>query len=42
MLLADIDRLGRRVKHLVDFVTGFAEQGIHFKSLIDAIDTGTS
>jgi DNA invertase Pin-like site-specific DNA recombinase len=37
-----VDRLGRSVKHLVDLVTNLAKQGIHFKSLTDAIDTGTS
>jgi len=42
MMLADIDGLGRSVKHLVDFVAGLANQGIHFKSLIDAIDNDTS
>jgi DNA invertase Pin-like site-specific DNA recombinase len=36
-----LDRLGRSVKHLVDLVTGLAKQGVHFKSLTDAIDTGT-
>ena len=36
-----LDRLGRSVKHLVDLVTDLAKQGIHFKSLTDAIDTGT-
>jgi DNA invertase Pin-like site-specific DNA recombinase len=36
-----LDRLGRSVKHLVDLVTGLANQGVQFKSLTDAIDTGT-
>ena len=36
-----LDRLGRSVKHLVDLVAGLQKQGIQFKSLTDAIDTGT-
>jgi len=36
-----LDRLGRSVKHLVDLVTGLQKQGVQFKSLTDAIDTGT-
>ena len=36
-----LDRLGRSVKHLVELVGELHQQGIHFKSLTDAIDTGT-
>ena len=36
-----LDRLGRTVKQLVDLVSGFEEQGIHFVSLTDTIDTST-
>ena len=36
-----LDRLGRSVKHLVDLVGELKDQGIHFKSLTDSIDTGT-
>ena len=36
-----LDRLGRSVKHLVDMVDELHKQGIQFKSLTDAIDTGT-
>jgi DNA invertase Pin-like site-specific DNA recombinase len=36
-----LDRLGRSVKHLVDKVGDLRQQGIQFKSLTDAIDTGT-
>ena len=36
-----LDRLGRTVKQLVSFVSEFEEQGIHFKSLTDALDTST-
>lgn len=37
-----LDRLGRSVKNLVDLVSGLYKQGIQFKSLTDAIDTGTT
>ena len=37
-----LDRLGRSVKHLVDLVGELHKQGVHFKSLTDAIDTGTA
>ncbi len=36
-----LDRLGRSVKNLVDLTTDLHQQGIQFKSLTDAIDTGT-
>ncbi|HMY56451.1 MAG TPA: recombinase family protein [Candidatus Obscuribacter sp.] len=36
------DRLGRTVKQLVDLVTEFESQCIHFKSLSNDIDTSTS
>ena len=36
-----LDRLGRSVKHLVDLIGELHKQGIQFKSLTDAIDTGT-
>ncbi|EDV9208556.1 recombinase family protein [Salmonella enterica subsp. enterica] len=36
-----LDRLGRSVKQLVDMVGDLHKQGIQFKSLTDAIDTGT-
>ena len=36
-----LDRLGRSVKHLVDFVGELQKQGVQFKSLTDSIDTGT-
>ncbi len=36
-----LDRLGRSVKHLVDLVGKLHKQSIQFKSLTDAIDTGT-
>lgn len=36
-----LDRLGRSVKNLVDLVGELQKQGVQFKSLTDAIDTGT-
>lgn len=36
-----LDRLGRSVKNLVDLVGELHKQNIQFKSLTDAIDTGT-
>jgi DNA invertase Pin-like site-specific DNA recombinase len=37
-----LDRLGRSVKNLVDLVGELHKQGVQFKSLTDAIDTGTA
>jgi DNA invertase Pin-like site-specific DNA recombinase len=37
-----LDRLGRSVKHLVDLVGDLHKKGVQFKSLTDAIDTGTA
>lgn len=36
-----LDRLGRGVKQLVDLVGKLHEQAVQFKSVTDAIDTGT-
>ena len=36
-----LDRLGRSVKNLVDLVGELQKRGVQFKSLTDAIDTGT-
>ena len=36
-----LDRLGRSVEQLVDLVAELHKQGVQFKSLADAIDTGT-
>lgn len=37
-----LDRLGRSVKNLVDLVSELHKQQVQFKSLTDAIDTGTT
>ena len=37
-----LDRLGRSVKNLVDLVGELHKRGVQFKSLTDAIDTGTA
>ncbi len=36
-----LDRLGRSLKHLIEFCTQLQEKGIGFKSLTEAIDTTT-
>ena len=37
-----LDRLGRSVKQLVDLISELHKKGIQFKSVTDAIDTGTT
>ncbi len=37
-----LDRLGRSVKHLVNFIESLRAKGVQFKSLTDSIDTGTT
>jgi len=37
-----LDRLGRSMKHLIEIVTKLEEQGIGFKSIVEAMDTTTS
>lgn len=37
-----LDRLGRTLKHLIDWVNELEQQGIGFKSLQETIDTTTS
>ncbi len=37
-----LDRLGRNLDHLIEFVTDLEKKGIGFKSLTEAIDTTTS
>ena len=41
MVVWKLDRLGSSVKQLVDLVGEFHKEGFQFKSLTDAIDTGT-
>ena len=36
-----LDRLGRSVKNLIDLIGDIHKRGLQFKSLTDAIDTGT-
>ena len=36
-----LDRLGRSVKHLIEFVKDLETRGVQFKSLQDSIDTST-
>ena len=36
-----LDRLGRSVKNLIEFVSSLEQQKVHFKSLTDYIDTST-
>ena len=37
-----LDRLGRNVKGVVEFICDLEEKGVHFKSLTDSIDTTTA
>lgn len=37
-----LDRLGRSIRHLIESINAFNEQGIGFRSLQEAIDTQTS
>ena len=41
LIVWKLDRLGRSVKQLVDLVGKLHKQGVQFRSLTDAIDTGT-
>jgi len=42
LVVYKLDRLGRSVLHLSDLITRFDNQGIHFCSLSEGIDTTTS
>jgi len=42
LVIWKLDRLGRSVKNLVDLVGELRRQGVQFRSLTDAIDTGTT
>ena len=37
-----LDRLGRSLGHLIDTVRDLQERGVHFRSLQEQLDTGTS
>lgn len=41
LMVATIDRLGRRMAQLVLLIVDLCERGVHFRSLSPAIDTGT-
>ena len=41
LVIWKLDRLGRTVKGLVDFVSELADRGVQFLSLTDGIDTAT-
>jgi DNA invertase Pin-like site-specific DNA recombinase len=41
LVIWELDRLGRTVKGLVDFVTDLQQRTVQFRSLTDAIDTTT-
>ena len=42
MVVWRLDRLGRTLKHLIEWINELEEQGIGFKSLQESIDTTTS
>ena len=42
MVVWRLDRLGRSLKHLLESVSEFEEQGTGFQSLLESIDTTTS
>lgn len=37
-----MDRLGRSLKDLIEIITGLEENGIHFESITERIETGTA
>ncbi len=37
-----LDRLGRSIKHLITLISKLEDEGIHFHSLTDSIDTSSS
>jgi DNA invertase Pin-like site-specific DNA recombinase len=37
-----LDRMGRSVKHLIELINRFSNDGIHFKSITESLDTSTS
>ena len=41
LIVWKLDRLGRSVKHLIEVATALRNQGVHFKSVKDNIDTST-
>ena len=42
VIVLKLDRLGRSVRHLIDLVRWFEEQGVEFQSMRENIDTSTS
>uniref|UniRef100_A0A1A9ZYT6 Resolvase/invertase-type recombinase catalytic domain-containing protein n=1 Tax=Glossina pallidipes TaxID=7398 RepID=A0A1A9ZYT6_GLOPL len=42
LIVWKLDRLGRSIKHLITLISKLEDEGIHFHSLTDAIDTSTS
>ena len=42
LVIWKLDRLGRSLSHLIEWIETLGDRGVHFKSLTDSIDTSTA